>query len=207
MYSIPALHFLVKSTSGLTTDKFLIKDLTGTSGRLDIIFRCVLAAFSFGLHNIFFHTVLHGPPDPPKAVEFDGNQLDVLPVDEIEMAKLFQLFLKPGVSSLPQGIKMSTTSFVQVIKNLAQDGPLFLLKEGATPIQEYINNNLERISSKSSLNFILSDSVDLECDEEEYLINHLDAIPISLGAESYLASHCIIFLLMKMKQHGFWVES
>lgn len=204
MNSISTLHFLVKSTSGVTTDKFLIKDLTGTSGRLDIIFRCVLAAFSFGINNICFHTVLHGPPNAPKAVEFDGNQLETLPIDEIGMAKLFQSFLQPGVSNLPKGVMITKTSFVQLTQKLGQKGPLFLLKEGATPIQEYINDNLENISSNSSLNFVLSDSVDLERNEEDFLINTLYAIPISLGANSYLASHCIIFLLMKMKQHNIW---
>lgn len=193
----------MKSTNGITSHKFLIKDLTGTSGRLDIIFRCILAAFSFGKGNIFFHTVLCGPPNPPKSLEFIGNQLDALPIDEIRMAKQFQNLLDSNQKDHVKGITLATKSFLNLASELAQKGPLLLLQENSLPIWEYLNEIKEKKTKISSLIFVLSDHIDLDPDEKEFLMKQLGAIPVGLGSQSYLASHCITFLLMELKKYEF----
>jgi len=185
----------------LTSNKFLIKDLTGTSGRLDIIFRCILAAFSFGFDNISFHTVLHGLPHPPKSVEFVGNRLKELPIDEIRLARLFQRLLDPQHPASIKGIVVSNTSFLQVAENLSKEGALFLLKEGSPAFPQYLKDNIEGILDQSSLTFVLSDYTDLEQDEEQFFLKNLNATPISLGTQSHLASHCIIFLLLELQKY------
>ena len=200
MPSIINFHFLVKSTKGVTTNKFLIKDLTGTSGRLDIIFRCIQATFSFGYKNIIFHTVLCGPPNPPKSLDFIGNQLKDLPLDEIRMARLFQGILK---GSQFEGISITDKSFLQLASELTQIGPIVLLQEDSLPYSDYLNELNKVKENIESLTFILSDHIDLEPSEKDLLRNKLGATLISLGSESYLASHCIIFLLMKLKGYVF----
>ncbi len=144
--------------------------------------------------------MLHGPPHPPKAIEFIGNRLKDLPIDEIQMARLFQQLLDTQKPTFIEGITLSNTSFFQVAERLAQDGALFHLKEGGISFQEHLTDNFKEISVQHSLNFILSDSVDLEDYEEDHLVQKLSAIPISLGAQSYLASHCIQFLLLQLKK-------
>ncbi|NVM30084.1 MAG: hypothetical protein HWN65_14670 [Candidatus Helarchaeota archaeon] len=192
------LHFLVKSTKGVTSNKFLIKDLTGTSGRLDIIFRCLLAAFSFGSRNIFFHAVLNGPPNPPKALTFNGNRVGELPIDEIGMAHLFQTLLDPTKPLQKEGITLVHRSFLDLASELAQEGPVFLLKENFPPFKESLVDLQKEKHAIHSIIFILSDHIDLEPQEEEFLINKLQATRVNLGSRSYLASHSIIFLLMKL---------
>jgi tRNA (pseudouridine54-N1)-methyltransferase len=181
----------------------LIRDLTGTSGRLDIICRCLLGAFSFGYQNTFFHTVLNGPPIPPKAVEFIGNFLDPLPPDEIGVAKLFQALLMPLDSNHYKGILLTTKSFLEVSSALAQQGPLFLLQENAAPLRDQLEPFAKSESAFESVTFVLGDHFDLTKEENRFLLEELEAIPVSLGAESYLASHCIVFVMMELKKLKF----
>ena len=181
----------------------MIKDLTGTTGRLDIIFRCILAAFSFGKHDIIFQTVLNGPPDPPKSIEFNGNRLNELPTDEIQMARLFQTILDPKNQKQIEGITLRPKSFLQSASELARKGPIFLLQEDGLHFLDYSDELINKKAGVNSLIFILSDHIDLKPQEKEYLIERLGATQISLGSQSYLASHCIIFLLMKLKEWNF----
>lgn len=192
----------MKSTHGVTTNKFLIRDLPGTSGRLDVIFRCILATFSFGFHNRVFHTVLNGPPDPPKSVEFNGNRLKELPQDEIGMALLFQTLLDPLTKRTVEGIHLAKNSFLQIATELSQEGEVFLLQEKSMPFHKYLNELKKTQSKMNSVSFVLSDYLDLNQQEEEDL-NQLGVKRISLGSQSYLASHCIVFVLFELKKLGF----
>lgn len=193
----------MKSTKGVTSPKFLIRDLTGTSGRLDIICRCLLGTFSFGFQNIFFHTILNGPPAPPKAIEFIGSFLESLPSDEIRVAKLFQTLLAPQIGEYSKGIRVTPNSFMEVSSVLAQQGPLFLLQERSTPFRAQLVSLMKRKSAFESISFVLGDQLDLTKEDNRFLLEELKAIPVSLGAESYLASHCIVFVLTELKQLNF----
>ena len=58
-------HFYVKSHAKTSPD-INLKDLPGSAGRLDIVARCINAAFwlSYGIRkNVVFHTILHGEPN------------------------------------------------------------------------------------------------------------------------------------------------
>ncbi|MHA1276088.1 MAG: hypothetical protein ACTSQ8_02775 [Candidatus Helarchaeota archaeon] len=194
---IPLLHFLIKSTKGITSNEFLIQNLPGSSGRLDIVLRCILAAFTFGTQGIYIHSILNGPPSPPKAIHFTGEQLHELPIDEIEMAKLFREILDPTNPIQKAGISITADSFLDTAANLGKIGTLFLLKEDA-PLFNY---HFVEEKKGTTTSFILSDHLNLEAAEENYLINELGATPINLGPKSYLASHCIIFLLMELQNY------
>ena len=58
-------------------------------------------------------------------------------------------------------------------------------------------------AENQSLSFILGDHVDLTYQECEFLIENLGATGVSLGPQSYLASHCIIYVLMELKKRNF----
>lgn len=186
----------------MTTHKFLLKDITGTSGRLDIICRCLIAAFSLGYEEIEFHTVLHGPPNPPVALEFDGSILKALPHDEISLARLLQQLLDPK-ASIPLGIQRSKKTFINIVQDLRTRGPVLLLKEG----YPHISLALERLSRikpiPKALSFVLSDLIDLTSEEEAILISELECQPVGLGRQSYLASHCIILLRLALQPNEF----
>ncbi len=167
---------------------------------MDIIFRCLLAAFTFGPQHISFHAVLNGPPDPPKTVSFEGAELDPLPIDEIQVAKLFQQILDPDQLSQHAGISITAKSFRAMATSLSAKGKLFLLKENAEQFQTHLPHVLAGEDAGPAMIFVLGDHMDLEQEEEDFLIEKQGAIPISLGTKSYLASHCIAFLLMALKK-------
>ena len=99
-----------------------------------------------------------------------------------------------------KGISVSNHTFLQVAENLSKKGPLILLKEGAPMFSQYLADNTGELLDQSSLTFVLSDYVDLELDEEDYILNKLKATTIGFGTQSYLASHCIVFLLMEWRR-------
>jgi len=117
------------------------------------------------------------------------------------LARLFQRLLDPQHPASIKGIVVSNTSFLQVAENLSKEGALFLLKEGSPAFPQYLKDNIEGVLDQSSLTFILSDYTDLEQDEEQFFLKNLNATPISLGTQSHLASHCIIFLLLELQKY------
>jgi len=148
--------------------------------------------------------VLNGPPNPPISLTFNGSKLKNFPSDEIRLARLFQTFLDPQRATHIEGISLESKSFLEVAHELAQHGWVFLLGENFPPFETYLKGLNHKKSEIKSLSFILSDNIDLEKQEEERLIKELDAKPISLGTKSYLASHCIIFLLIELNRLHFF---
>jgi tRNA pseudouridine-54 N-methylase len=146
--------------------------------------------------------VLNGPPDPPIALTFVGNQMEPLPLDEIGIAQLFQRILDPNPTRI-KGISLTKKSFLQVAQELAQAGRLLLLQENTRPLWDYLDTLKNQDLDFESIAFILGDSLDLKKEEEELLLNDLGALPVSFGLHSYLASHCIIFTLMELKKINF----
>ena len=123
-----------------------------------------------------------------------------LPADELRVAKLFQTLLDPQNTVQTDGITIANKSFAQVASELAQDGLLFLLQENALQLREQLPQFNDPQFENQSLSFVLGDHVDLTSQETEFLTNQLGAIAVGLGPQSYLASHCIIYVLMELQK-------
>jgi len=98
---------------------------------------------------------------------------------------------------------VTTNSFPEVSSALAQQGPLFLLQENAAPLRDHLTTFAKSKCAFESFSFVLGDHLDLTKEENIFMLEKLEAIPVSLGAESYLASHCIVFVLMELKKLSF----
>jgi tRNA pseudouridine-54 N-methylase len=134
-------------------------------------------------------------------VSFKGAQLDTLPIDEIRVARLFQTLLDPEHSPQYAGISITAKSFREMAASVSAEGVLFLLTERGDQFQTHLPRVLAGEHAGGAISFVLGDHMDLEREEEDFLIETLGAIPISLGAKSYLASHCIVFLLMTLQKY------
>src|SRR5271166_6138726 len=69
-------YFVVIGQNATASDDFLLDDLPGTSGRLDVLLRCVRAAtlFSHGLRrDVVVYLVLGGGPRAPRVLRFDSK--------------------------------------------------------------------------------------------------------------------------------------
>ncbi len=182
-------HFYVKS-QGITGARHInLKDLPGSSGRLDIVARCINAAFWLSgeiRRNVTFHTILHGEPYTPVYIRLEGDKLRKVSPDERSIA----LFLKKALERMEDreetspGIFASKKSFEELAEE-NEDKSFYLLDEEGTSIDEIKFDDIPF--------FFLGDKRDLTPDEKQFLIKK-GAKPISLGKKSYLSSHCIIIL-------------
>ena len=187
---ITSRHFYVKSHA-VTTPEIHMNDLPGSAGRLDVVARCINAAFwrSYGIReDVVFHTILHGPPEPPVYIRLEGTRLRKVSPDERNIA----IFIRKALERMRQGkevestpgIFVSRTHFGQLLKEY-RDRDLYMLDEKGEPFEHV------RMGEKPF--FFLGDNMDLE-EEEKELLEEYGATPISLGSSSYLSSHCITVL-------------
>jgi tRNA (pseudouridine54-N1)-methyltransferase len=136
-------RFVVIGQKATASDDFILDDLPGTSGRLDILVRCLRAALlsSHGVrHDVIAYLVLLGGPRAPRVLRIDGALAHFLRPDERSLAVLVKKVL-----ALPDD---GTTGFVQFRRGIAiarggiervlADAPAavpFVLEEGAPDIR------------------------------------------------------------------------
>jgi tRNA (pseudouridine54-N1)-methyltransferase len=121
---------------------FLLNDLAGTSGRLDVLVRCVRAALlvSHGLRrDTVVYLVLLGDPRTPKTLRFDGASARFIRPEERSLAVLAQKMLSagregPGFVQVRPGIAISHEGLSAVLAELGHATP-YVLEEGAPDIR------------------------------------------------------------------------
>ncbi len=188
------VHYYVKSTRGPTSPDFKTTDITGKGGRLDIIARSINAALwlSHGMRrNVVFHTILHGPPEPPVYIRFEGSKLRKVQPDEQNIIKFIKKALermKPDreVESTP-GVFVTRKSFQELLEEHS-DKEIILLDENGGHGPERIQ---ELAREGKNMFIILGDYEDLT-PEEKNLVKDMRGETVGLGPVPYLASHCIV---------------
>lgn len=89
-------HFVVIGQQATTSADFSLDDLPGSSGRLDVLLRCVRAALlvSHGVRrDTVVYLVLHGGPRAPRTVKIDGETSEYLRPDERSLAGVMRNML------------------------------------------------------------------------------------------------------------------
>lgn len=189
--------FIVKANKAHTSADFSLKDLPGTSGRIDLLCRVLNSAFllSHGFRkNVRVWLSLYGPPNPPKAIRFEGQEIrpKTLNPDELSTAKLIIKALRAGedlrepskeLMVLP-GIYVSNMTFEDIVRKTLRSSSLYYLHEEGTPI--------EKVSFSQNVAFVLGDHEGLRKEDEAFLRGI--AKKVSVGRKSYLASHVIAYV-------------
>jgi len=181
-------RFVIIGHKATTSGSFKLDDLAGSTGRLDILLRCINSAF-FLSHDIRrdaeVYLILLGPPNPPKTLKFVGAELKYLNPDERSTGALVRNALMQKVITEERcspGIYASNRSYSDVLTIISKDSQLVYLKEDGTDIRE--------VELPKDVSFVLGDDQDLTYEEEEMLMNY-SPLKISLGPISYHADHCI----------------
>jgi len=178
-------HFYVKSHGVTEPEKINLKDVPGSSGRLDVVARCINAALWLSgdiRRNVVFHTGLHGG-EQPVYIRIEGEKLRKVSPDE----RSISLFLKKALERMDSmeetspGIFVYRRSFKEVVEE-NEDKKFYLLDERGEPI--------DNIKFEGTPFFFLGDNRDLTDEEKKFLVDK-GARKISLGSISYLSSHCI----------------
>lgn len=179
--------FLLKASTAHTAPDFDLRQVASTSGRLDIICRCIQAAFTGpkGVRSeVEFTAILEGPPHPPLALKLTSNQLTSLPTDEVEIATwIFQ-----AMESRANGLTLNRSSFEKAVRELrAPRRQLFYLHEMGKDVGALKEMSLEDVG------LMLGDQVGIDPASEKFL-DSLGIQRISIGPRSYLSSSCIVFM-------------
>lgn len=181
-------RFVVLGHRAITSADFKLDDLCGSTGRLDILLRCVNSSF-FISHDIRrdveITMLLLGDPNPPKTVRIVGSEVKYLNPDERSTAALIRnaLLQKPGgEKKTSPGIYVSERSYSEVLSNISKESQMHYLKEDGEDIRD--------CSFGEDITFVLGDDQDLNEEEEKILMSY-EPKKISLGPISYHADHCL----------------
>lgn len=177
-------RFIVVGHDAPTDGSFSLKDLAGGAGRLDLLVRCVTAAFLLS-HGIRTDTVLDlcllGPQRPPKALRLSGAALRHLHPDERSTAALLRKALernREGPAS--PGIEVTFRGLETLLREIP--GPLLYLREDGEDLRE--------APLPDDSTFLLSDHRDLSPAEEERVLTSRPTV-VRVGPRALHADHCI----------------
>jgi tRNA (pseudouridine54-N1)-methyltransferase len=138
-------RFVVIGQKAEASGEFLPDDLPGTSGRLDVLLRCVRAAllWSHGIReDVTVYLVLCGGPRAPRALRIRGSSARFIRPDERSLATLARKTLASradegadGFVEVRPGVAIARQGLESVLSDL---GPVpgFVLEEGAPDLRD-----------------------------------------------------------------------
>jgi tRNA (pseudouridine54-N1)-methyltransferase len=184
--------FIIVGHKATTSPDFSLEDIPGTSGRLDILCRCINAAFmlSHGMrHDVRVLLVLCGGV-PSKIICLRGVGLRHLNPDERTTAALLKKALAVVAESQwsrsTPGIFVRTGGLADILSDFNGKKILYLKENGA-------DIRSQRGKLPDDIVFLLGDHLGMTPDEET-LIEQDGAEMVSIGPASLHADHCIVLL-------------
>lgn len=194
-------RFIVIGQKATAGDDFRLEDLAGTSGRLDVLVRCIRPALlsSHGLRRyVVVYLVLLGGPRAPRIVRIEGIGVRFLRPDERNLAVLMKKVLatrgdetgpefvvaRPGICIARGGLDVA---LADAQKDPGGASSVFVLREGATDLRRAYD------PLAHSPCFVIGDHLGIPADAQA----HLDAIgarPLSIGPVSVHADDVIAIL-------------
>jgi tRNA (pseudouridine54-N1)-methyltransferase len=133
-------RFVLIGREASASEEFLLDDVPGTSGRLDIGLRCVRAAMllSHGLRrDVVVDLVLGGGPRAPRALRVRGAEVKFLRPDERSLAVLVKKVLashadeeRSGYVEVKPGIAVARGGLPAVLADLGGATPYLLEEHG-----------------------------------------------------------------------------
>ena len=151
--------------TALASGAFSLDNLPSSSGRLDVLLRCLRAALliSNGLRrDVRVYLVLRGGPEAPRVLRVSGESAKFLRPDERSLAILLQKTLAPPPSG-PAGFVERRPGLalcegdLEVVLNDLGDAPRFVLHERGSDIRE-------RAFGQSAATFFIGDQLGFDAD-------------------------------------------
>jgi tRNA (pseudouridine54-N1)-methyltransferase len=185
-------RFVVVGHRAITSGDFKLNDLCGSTGRLDVLLRCINSAFFLShdmRRDVELFLILQGKPNPPKTIRLVGSELKYLNPDERSTGALIRNALLKKADSGEQmstpGIYVSKRGFEDVLKSLADISRIVYLREDG--------ETFNPPPDSGDFTFVLGDDKDLT-EEEEAVVLKQEPDIISLGTLSYHSDHCILLV-------------
>jgi tRNA (pseudouridine54-N1)-methyltransferase len=194
-------RFVVIGQKARASTDFLLVDIPSTSGRLDVLLRCLRAALLVS-HGVRRDTVVYlsllGLPDVPRTLRFDGAAARYLRPDERSLATVVKKALATvvhdaGFALVRNGVAIAAGGWDAVLAELG-DAPSYLLEEGAPDIRDCA-------TLRADAAFILGDHMGLP-ESLRALVIERGAIPISVGPTSLHTEDVITLVVNELDRRA-----
>ncbi len=189
--------FFIKSST-VILENYNIKDIQGTSGRLDVISRCVLSTL-INDNKLEKNIQIWAFLDKYGTYVFDSNKFnnDTFPKNEILLTDYFVDFIKKGKKKYTvnplDSIKCSNLDIFEAIKKfIKKKYQIFVLNESGVGFSKIFMD----MSLKKNLLFIVGDQSGELINSKE--LKELKLTNLSLGNRSYLASSTIRLIKLNL---------
>jgi tRNA (pseudouridine54-N1)-methyltransferase len=189
-------RFAIIGQKATASHDFILDDLPGTSGRLDILVRCLRPALlaSHGIRrNVVVYLVLLGGPRAPRVIRIDGSLVRFIRPDERSLAVLAKKILErgrdadtPGFAPIRPGIAIASGALEVVLADSVGATP-YVLEEGALDIRE-----AEGLGATDAL-FVVGDHLGVP-EESRAMLDAIGARPIAIGPVSVHADDVVSVL-------------
>lgn len=195
-------RFIVIGQRARASADFLLVDIPSTSGRLDVLVRCLRAALlvSHGVRrDTIVYLVLLGDPERPRTIRFDGPAAKYMRPDERSLATVIKKALGTaadgveGFRPVREGIAIADAGLSCVLPEL-EGSALYLLEEGAPDLRE------EAFPSGDTA-FVLGDHLGLDGNVRAELIAR-GAIPVRVGPVSLHAEDVVTLVANELDRRG-----
>jgi tRNA (pseudouridine54-N1)-methyltransferase len=190
-------RFIVIGQTATASADFSVMNLPASSGRLDVLLRCVRAAlmFSHGLRrDTVVYLVLLGGPRAPRTLRLEGASARYLRPDERALALKVQRALAAeargeGFVPLGQGLAIAEGGLDAA---LADIGPaaLYVLEEGAPDVREV------KVSTAAPA-FVFGDHAGFD-PASRALLAALGAVAVGLGPVSVHADDAVTLVVNEL---------
>jgi len=136
-------RFVILGRTAKATPEFSLDDLPGSSGRLDVLLRCVRAALltSHGLRpEVLVYLVLQGGATAPRVVRLGGEGLKFVRPDERPLATLVQKALArhaggAGFAEQKPGLAVADGGLDWLLSSELSPARLYVLEEDAPDLR------------------------------------------------------------------------
>ncbi len=141
-------RFVIIGQEASASPEFSLLDLPGTSGRLDVLLRCLRAALlvSHGVRrDTIVYLVLQGGPAAPRVLRIDGSEIRFVRPDERALALLVQKALgrelpdppAPGAFvTIRPGLARASGDLEAVLADVGPGAVAYLLEEDAHDVRD-----------------------------------------------------------------------
>jgi tRNA (pseudouridine54-N1)-methyltransferase len=196
-------RFVVVGQKATASPDFSLINLPASSGRLDVLLRCLRAAlmYSHGLRrDVIVYLVLLGGPPAPRTLRVDGATARFLRPDERSLAVLVQKALaapvEPGSSGFAPvrpGVAIAEGGLDAVLADLGE-ASLYVLEEGAPDVRGVALDAGEKA-------FFLGDHVGFD-ETTRARLAALGATPIGVGPVSVHADDAVVLVVNELDRRA-----
>jgi tRNA (pseudouridine54-N1)-methyltransferase len=194
-------RFVVIGQRASASPDFSLSDIPSTSGRLDVLIRCLRAALLIS-HGVRRDTIVYlcllGSADRPRSLRFDGPAARYMRPDERSLATVIKKCLAANggggeFSEVRPGIAIADGGVERVLSELGETR-LYLLEEGAADLRD-------RTLDAADSCFVLGDHLGMAPAIRGLLLER-GAEPVSVGPVSLHAEDVITLVANELDRRG-----